>query len=155
MRMLMKGLVSLLQNPPKRYGPSIRRPLREAELAEGQSTRQCRVWQDTPPHMSSQSRNVRYSAKVKMSSCLRFGWMRNFLHGCSGGGRQGFLAVVFRSPSGGQGSAGVRPERPLAGCTAEGCAVSAARPFGLAASAGIPASDKLRGSGGCVRDVLV
>ena len=51
--------------------------------------------------LSSQSRNVRYLTKVKMSSCLLVFLMRNFIQGCSGPGRQGFLAIGLWLSSGG------------------------------------------------------
>jgi hypothetical protein len=50
-------------------------------------------------------------------------------------------------PRGGQGSAGVRPERPEAGRTAQGRAASAARPCLFSLSAGVPEAVNSGGAG--------
>src|SRR5258708_17989464 len=67
-------------------------------------------------------------------------------HGWSGAGRQACFELPQRPPLGGQGNAGVRPERPAVRCTAEDRAVTiAAWSFALA-SAGIGVRDKLNTS---------
>jgi len=61
-------------------------------------------------YMSSQSRNVRYFAKIEMSALGgREPRRRNLFQGCSGGRQYGRFTGIVLSPLGGQGSAGTPP----------------------------------------------